>query len=237
MVDENLQILRRINLTHLERRDDDMPDVPSFHPFEKLIIQRFDTQTGYLVVRALVVVRNKTYRMIRRVTCRTKHLCNRHTGILRAVNHHARTAVAVLLQQLAESLHRHAKREKHHERYRHINGHHRVEDRMPTGGPFHDEVEKDDDRACRQVRQKHFNHIDEGRVTQDARESVEHQERQRLNRNDNEVLLPDRQNLRVGGAVVEIVTSYPRAECKSNRAQQQIQQQNAPTGEVTEINL
>ena len=91
MVDEYLQIFCGVNLPHFERRDDHMIDAVRVHPFKQTVVQRSYAQTRQVVSVALFRSRNKSQRMIRDVTGRTKHLGNRYSGSLRTVNHHTGT--------------------------------------------------------------------------------------------------------------------------------------------------
>ena len=45
MIDEDLQVFRRVDLLHLQRRHDDMINPVLSHPIEELLIERTHAQT------------------------------------------------------------------------------------------------------------------------------------------------------------------------------------------------
>ena len=147
MVNENLQVLGRIDLAHLKRRDNDVLNLPRLHPIEEFLVELQNRKTGYF--ETMLAVGDESHGPIRRIAGRSQHLGYRDTGIFGPENQHAGTAVAVLLQYFAEGLHGYAQREEQHEGDRHINDHERIKNRMMSSAPIHHIIEKHNHNAGR----------------------------------------------------------------------------------------
>ena len=161
VVDEDLQIFGRVKFLHFQRRDDDMLYASSPHPYEETVVEQSYPQAHHVVSVFLSRVGDESYRMVRRVTGRAEHLGDSYTGSLCAVDHDARTALASL-ERLIHGLHTYAEGEEHHERHRHVDKQHRVEDRMRADDMVRSQVDQHQDDTCGYIRKEDLDRIDEG---------------------------------------------------------------------------
>ena len=180
VVDEDLQILGRIDMLHLQRRNDHMFDASRIHPVEQLFVQFAYAQACQIIAGALVLVADKSHRAIRRTLRRTKHLGDCYTGGLRAVNHHPRTA-RTALYHFVDRLHAHTQDEQQHERYRHVEQYNGVQYRMVTCRIVHRQVDQQQHNARTECGQQDLDHVYERGIAQNARIGVECPEREQLN--------------------------------------------------------
>ena len=172
MVNEDLQIRRRVDLFHLHRRNNDMLHMVLCHPGEQFLIQLPDTQTGEVVAMSLGAVGDEADRSIGGVTHGAEHLGYRQTCRLSTVDHDKRTTL-VALEVLSQRLDTHTQREEQHKGRGHIDSEHGIEERMPAGVVIQDDIERTQQQADTHIRQQHFDRIYKSRIAQDARIGME----------------------------------------------------------------
>ena len=187
MINEDLQVFRRIDGLHLHRRNNHMLHATRLHPFKKLLVQGPYAQTGQQIVRAVLSITNKAYRTIRCVTGRTKHLGNRYTRLFGTINHHFRTTG--IQQGFHNRLHADTQHKEKHKSYRHVDHEHGIEHRMMTGGQMPNEIHQQQEPHRGYVGQKHFDGINEGGIPQDTRIGMECPEHQHLHGHHQKILI------------------------------------------------
>ena len=88
VVNEQLQVLGRIDFLHLNRRHDHVADITRLHVLNQFLVEREHFHADELEMLFVVRVSNKSYRTIRRVSCTAKHLRDSDSCRFGAIDQH-----------------------------------------------------------------------------------------------------------------------------------------------------